>query len=217
MTTTVLIADDHPIVRSGLRILIDREADFEVVAEAATGAAAVEHALAHEVDLVILDVAMPEKTGLQAAQEILDSRPATRVLLLSMYDSDQYLLAAARIGVAGYVLKSVADAEIVSACRACLTDDRFVVPWEVSDETRVALEQAQGNRRAALSDDVLTRRELEVLKLVAEGRSSQEIADQLVISPKTVERHRSNIMDKLGLRDRVQLARYAIRRGLIAP
>lgn len=215
MTSTVLVADDHPVVRSGLRALIEREPDFVVVDEAATGVEAVERALAAEVDLAIVDVAMPEKTGLQAAEEILRARPETRVLLLSMYDSDQYLLAAARIGASGYVLKSVADAELVSACRACLAGEAFVVPWEISPATRRRLDDARSGR--ARTDDVLTQRELEVLKLVAEGSSSLEIADRLVISPKTVERHRSNIMDKLGVRDRVQLTRYAIRRGLIEP
>lgn len=215
MIARVLIADDHPVVRSGLRALIEREPEFEVVAEASTGAEAVEQALAADVDLAILDVAMPAKTGLQAAEEILRARPETRVLLLSMYDNDQYLLAAARLGASGYVLKSIADEEIVSACRASLAGRRFVVPWEVSPATRRRLEDAR--RGVAAADDVLTRRELEVLKLVAEGRSSQEIADALVISLKTVERHRANIMDKLGMRDRVQLARYAIRRGLVEP
>jgi DNA-binding NarL/FixJ family response regulator len=197
----ILLADDHSLVRRGLRQLIEREPDLAVVAEAADGSEAVERAVEHQVDLAILDVSMPALTGLQAATELRERLPETKVLLLSMYDSEQYVFAAERAGAAGYLLKSSADEEIVAACRAVLAGAPFVAPAGVG-------EPAHGP---------LTRRELEVLKQVAEGRTSREIADALVISVKTVERHRSNIMDKLGIRDRVQLARYAIRRGLVEP
>lgn len=216
MTVRVLIADDHPIVRVGLRRLLEREPDIEVVGEAADGAEAVEMAVSASVDLVILDVAMSRKTGLQAADELARRRPQTRVLMLSMYDNEQYIVAAARAGAAGYVLKSIADAEIVAACRACLAGNEFVTPFPVTGSTRAEIERVRAGKPSR-NDDVLTPREIEVLKLVAEGRSSQEIAADLVISPKTVERHRANLMQKLGVRDRVHLTRHAIKRGLVEP
>jgi DNA-binding NarL/FixJ family response regulator len=214
MTTRILLADDHPLVRSGLRQVIDKQPDFEVVAEASDGVEAVARAIQDDIDLVILDVAMPRLTGLQAAQQLRERRPELLILMLSMYESDQYLLAAARAGAAGYVLKSVADEVVVDACRAIVAGDRFVYPRGLSEHTRAQLERA---RHAAGPVDVLTPRELEVLKLVAEGHSSEEIAALLVISPRTVESHRANITTKLGARDRVELTRYAIRRGLVEP
>src|SRR6187549_2808243 len=153
LVTRILIADDHPIVRSGVRKVLDAKPDLEVVAEAEDGAEAVEKAVAEDVHLAILDVSMPRMTGIQAATELNKRKPELRLLMLSMYDSEQF--------------------------------------------------------------DVLTPRELEVLKLIAEAYTSKEIAQQLFISVKTVERHRQNILDKLGMRDRVELTRYAIRRGLI--
>lgn len=209
MTARILLADDHSLVRRGLRQLIEREPDLSVVAEAADGVEAVDRAVEEQVDLAILDVAMPTLTGLQAAEALHRRRPETKVLLLSMYDNEQYFFAAARAGAAGYLLKSSADEDIVAACRAVLAGAPFVAPAGVGEVTRRQLQQGE--------EDSLTRRELEVLKQVAEGRTTREIADALVISVKTVERHRSNIMDKLGIRDRVQLARYAIRRGLVEP
>ena len=215
MTARILVADDHPLVRSGLRQVIDREPDLAVVAEAADGAEAVERALAEEVDLAILDVAMPRLTGLQAAEELARRRPETVIVMLSMYDNEQYLLAAVRAGASGYLLKSVADEQVVAACRAVLRGERFLYPSTASARTRKYLEQLDQGEVAPR--DVLTRRESEVLKLVAEGRSSKEIAATLVISTKTVDRHRANIIEKLGVRDRVGLTRYAIRQGLSEP
>ena len=215
MTARILVADDHPLVRSGLRQVIDREPDLAVVAEAADGAEAVERALAEEVDLAILDVAMPRLTGLQAAEELARRRPETVIVMLSMYDNEQYLLAAVRAGASGYLLKSVADEQVVAACRAVLRGERFLYPSTASARTRKYLEQL--DQREVAPRDVLTRRESEVLKLVAEGRSSKEIAATLVISTKTVDRHRANIIEKLGVRDRVGLTRYAIRQGLSEP
>jgi DNA-binding NarL/FixJ family response regulator len=208
----ILLADDHPLVRTGLREVINRQPDLEVVAEAADGAEALARGLEEDIDLAVLDVAMPRLTGLQAAEQLKRERPALKVLMLSMHDNDQYLFAAMRAGAGGYILKSVADEDVVAACRALLRGGSFVHPRGVSEYTLERL-------RAAASGpvDVLSARELEVLKLVAEGHSSQQIASLLVISPKTVERHRANIADKLELRDRVDLTRYAIRRGLVEP
>ena len=213
MTTRILLADDHPLVRAGLRAVIEREPNLQVVAEASDGAEAVEKALSEQVGLAILDVAMPRLTGLQATEQLGRRCPEVKVLLLSMYDNEQYYFAALRAGACGYLLKSVADEEVVNACRAVIRGDRFVYPASVQARARDHLERAR--RGEAVPTDLLTPRELEVLKLVAEGQSSQEIAKTLVISIKTVERHRSNIIDKLGVRDRVDLTRYAIRRGLV--
>jgi len=215
LVTGVLLADDHPIVLHGLRDLLDAEADFRVVAEAADGAEAVRLALDDDVDLAILDVSMPRMTGLQAAQELRRRRPELRVLMLSMHDSEQILYEALKAGASGFVLKTAADRDLVHACRATMRGETFLYAGAVSALVRDYLDRARQGDAGSL--DPLTPRELEVLKLVAEGHTSDEIAELLVISRKTVDRHRANILEKLGMRDRVDLTRYAIRRGLITP
>ena len=214
LVTRILIADDHPIVRSGLRKVLDAKPDLEVVAEAEDGREAVEKALAADVHLAILDVSMPEMTGIQAAAELHKRKPELRVLMLSMYDSEQFLFEALKAGASGYVLKSGADTDIVDACRAAMRGDSFLYPSAIAALVRDYVERGG---RGEEQFDVLTPRELEVLKLIAEAHTSKEIAATLFISIKTVERHRQNILDKLGMRDRVELTRYAIRRGLIQP
>ena len=213
LVTRVLVADDHPIVRSGLRTVLDAQPDFAVVAEAEDGAAAVKAALAEEVHLAVLDVAMPKLTGIQAAVELQKRKPELKLLMLSMYDSEQFLFESLRAGASGYVVKSDADHDIVDACRRTMRGQSFLYPTAVTALVRDYLER----RRDEPEFDILTPRELQVLKLIAEARSSKEIAAELVISVKTVERHRQNILDKLGMSDRVELTRYAIRRGLIQP
>ncbi len=213
LVTRILIADDFPIVRSGLRAVLDAKADLQVVAEAEDGAQAVELALEHDVDLAILDVSMPRMTGIQAAAELARRKPELRVLILSMYDSEQFLFEALKAGASGYVLKSDADTDIVEACRAAMRGETFLYASAVSTLVRDYVERGRDGEHF----DVLTPRELEVLKLIAEAHSSKEIAAALVISVKTVERHRQNILAKLGMSDRVELTRYAIRRGLIQP
>jgi DNA-binding NarL/FixJ family response regulator len=216
LTTRILLADDHPMVRRGLRMVLDAEPDLSVVAEAGDGAEAVEIALAtEEIDLAVLDVAMPRLTGLQAAAELRQRRPELRTLMLSMYDSEQYFFEALKAGAAGYVLKSAADRDLVEACRAAMRGEPFLYPAAVAALIRDYLDRA--SRGEAAPTDPLTPRELEIVKLVAEGHSSDQIADTLVISKKTVEHHRSHILEKLGMRDRVELTRYAIRRGLVEP
>jgi DNA-binding NarL/FixJ family response regulator len=210
LVTRILIADDHAIVRSGLRRVLDAQSDLRVVAEATDGAEAVEKALAEHVNLAILDVSMPRMTGIQAATELSKRKPEIRLLMLSMYDSEQYLFEALRAGASGYVLKSGADEDIVTACRAAMRGESFLYPSAVNTLVRDYIDRGEQEQ-----PDILTPRELEVLKLIAEAQTSKQIAEQLVISVKTVERHRQNILDKLGLRDRVELTRYAIRRGLI--
>ena len=211
----ILIADDHSMVRRGLRLVLDSEADLEVVAEAGDGAEAVETALAEDVDLAVLDVAMPRMTGLQAAAELHRRRPELRTLMLSMYDSEQYFFEALKAGASGYVLKSAADQDLVEACRAAMRGEPFLYPAAVTALIRDYLDRAR--KGEPVPADTLTPRELEVVKLVAEGYTTDEIADTLVISKKTVEHHRSHVLEKLGMRDRVELTRYAIRRGLVEP
>jgi DNA-binding NarL/FixJ family response regulator len=214
LVTRILVADDHAIVRSGLKRVLDAKPDLQVVAEAEDGAEAVERALAEDVHLAILDVSMPRKTGIQAAAELHKRKPEVKLLMLSMHDSEQFLFEALKAGASGYVLKSGADTDIVDAVRAAMRGDSFLYPSAVATLVRDYVERGG---RGEEQFDVLTPRELEVLKLIAEARTSKEIAKMLFISVKTVERHRQNILDKLGMRDRVELTRYAIRRGLIQP
>jgi DNA-binding NarL/FixJ family response regulator len=214
LVTRILVADDHPIVRSGLRKVLDAEPDLEVVAEAEDGAEAVRKALAEDVHLAILDVSMPRMTGIQAAQELSKRRPELRVLMLSMYDSEQFLYEALRAGASGYVLKSDADQDLVDACRRTMRGQSFLYPSAITTLVRDYVERGRPDEQ---DFDILTPRELQVLKLIAEANTSKEIAKELVISVKTVERHRQNILEKLGMSDRVELTRYAIRRGLIQP
>lgn len=211
----VLLADDHAMVRRGLRLILDGEPDFTVVAEAGDGAEAVAIARATEVDLAVLDVAMPRMTGLQAARELIARTPWLPVLMLSMYDNEQYFFEALRAGASGYVLKSLADQDLVQACRAAVRGETFV---QLAAQTTLMREYVrQAARGEQLPDTVLTPREREIVKLIAEGRSTKDIASLLVISPKTVDSHRTNVLQKLEMQDRTQLTRYALRIGLIEP
>jgi DNA-binding NarL/FixJ family response regulator len=214
LVTRILIADDHAIVRSGLKKVLDSKPDLEVVAEAEDGAEAVEKALKEDVDLAILDVSMPRMTGIQAVAELHKRKPELKTLMLSMHDSEQFLFEALKAGASGYVLKSGADTDIVDAVRSAMRGDSYLYPSAVTTLVRDYVERGG---RGEEQFDVLTPRELEVLKLIAEAYTSKQIADALFISIKTVDRHRQNILDKLGMRDRVELTRYAIRRGLIQP
>ncbi len=215
LVTRILIADDFPLVRQGLRQVLGRQPDLDVVAEAADGAEAVRLTVAGGVDLALLDVSMPRLTGLQAAREIARRAPDVRVLMLSMHDSEQYLFDALEAGASGYVLKTAADRDVVDAVRGAMRGEPFLYPRAVRAIVRDYLERAQ--RGEEPPRDPLTPRELEIVKLIAEAHSNDEIAELLVISKKTVERHRANILEKLGMHDRVQLTRYAIRRGLVEP
>ncbi len=211
----ILLADDHARVRRGLRHVLDDEPDLQVVAEAGDGAEAVELARTTALDLAILDVSMPRMTGLQAAAALAQDRPHLRVLMLSMHDNEQYLFEALKAGASGYVLKSAADRDLVGACRAVLRGEPFLYPTGIAALIRDFLDRARDGE--ALPSDPLTPRELEVVKLVAEAHTSEQIAQMLGISRKTVERHRERVLAKLGMRDRVELTRYAIRRGLVEP
>jgi DNA-binding NarL/FixJ family response regulator len=215
LKTRILLADDHPIVLRGLKAVLDAHPDFEVVAEATDGEQAVELALSQDVHLAILDISMPRKTGLQAAREITHRRPDVRVLILSMHDNEQYLFEAIKAGASGYVLKSAVDRDLVEACRAAMRGEPFLYPGGVRALMRDYVERARAGEVGR--SEILTPREEEIVKLVAEAHTNEEIAQMLFISKKTVERHRANILEKLGMSDRVELTRYAIRRGLVEP
>ncbi|MEU1487508.1 response regulator transcription factor [Streptomyces sp. NPDC005752] len=213
--TRILLADDHALVRRGVRLILDNEPDLQVVAEAGDGAEAIEMARTERPDLAVLDIAMPRLTGLQAARELSRVMPELRILMLTMYDNEQYFFEALKAGASGFVLKSVADRDLVEACRAAMRDEPFLYPGAVTALIRNYLDRVRDG--GDVPDRAITEREEEILKLVAEGHSSKEIAGMLVISVKTVERHRANLLQKLGLRDRLELTRYAIRAGLIEP
>ncbi|MER6616670.1 response regulator [Streptomyces xantholiticus] len=211
----ILLADDHALVRRGVRLILEGEPDLRVVAEAGDGAEAIAMARSHTVDLAVLDIAMPRMTGLQAARELAALQPGLRILMLTMYDNEQYFFQALKAGACGYVLKSVADRDLLAACRSAMRGEPFLYPGAVTALIRNYLDRARQGHETP--DQILTVREEEVLKLVAEGQSSKDIAETLVISVKTVQRHRANLLRKLGLRDRLELTRYAIRAGLIEP
>jgi DNA-binding NarL/FixJ family response regulator len=215
LKTRILLADDHTLVREGLKALLDAQPDLEVVAEANDGREAVDLAVEHEVDLAVLDVTMPRMTGLQAAAELGWRRPETKVLMLSMHDNEQYFFEALKAGASGYVLKTAANRDLIEACRATMRGEPFLYPAAVKRVMRDFLEAAK--RGEETPTDPLTPRELEVVKLIAEGYTGEEIASMLFISKKTVDRHRANMLEKLGMRNRVELTRYAIRRGLVEP
>ena len=215
LKTRILVADDHPIVLRGLKTVLNAQPDFEVVAEATDGEQAVQRAVSEDVHLAILDISMPRKTGLQAAREITQRRPEVRVLILSMHDNEQYLFEAIKAGASGYVLKSAVDRDLIEACRAAMRGEPFLYPGGVRALMRDYVDRARAGEVGR--GEVLTPREEEILKLVAEAHTNEEIGEMLFISKKTVERHRANILEKLGMRDRVELTRYAIRRGFVEP
>ncbi len=207
---SVLIADDHGIVRSGLSMLIDRQVDMHVAGEAEDGIEAVDGCLAQHPDVAVLDVSMPRLTGLHAARQIKAQLPDLSVLMLSMHDDDAYFFEALEAGASGYVSKRGADADLIEAIRTVAGGRTFL-----NSRTQQAL-MRQWLEEGAPADD-LTPRELEVVKLIAEAYTNRQIADALKLSEKTVESHRGNVLAKLGMRDRVEIVRYAIRRGLVEP
>jgi DNA-binding NarL/FixJ family response regulator len=215
LKTRILLADDHAVVRRGLRLVLDGEPDLEVLAEAGDGAEALRRALVADIDLAILDISMPRMTGLQAARALHRRRSGLRILMLSMHQNERYLYEALKSGAAGYVLKTVADRDLVEACRAAMRGERFLYPGAETPLIREFLRGARNDE--PLREDPLTPREVEVVKLIAESYSTRQIADALTISEKTVDRHRANIFEKLAMHDRVELTRYAIRRGLVEP
>jgi DNA-binding NarL/FixJ family response regulator len=205
-----LLADDHGIVRSGVRMLLDQQEGITVVAEAEDGVEAVEAALKHKPDVAVLDVSMPRMTGIQATHEIKQHLPDTAIVLLSMHDDQRYFYEALKAGAAGYVLKRSADTQLVDAIHAAIRGEPFISPVAEEELLRNWLERDERSGE-------LTQRELEVVKLIAEAYTNKQIAETLKLSEKTVESHRTNVFGKLGMRDRVEIVRYAIRRGLVEP
>jgi DNA-binding NarL/FixJ family response regulator len=210
VSTRILIADDHGIVRSGIRLLLERQPDLEVVGEASDGVEAVELAQSLRPELCILDVGMPRMTGLQAARAIRQHLLDARVLMLSMHDDERYLFEALKAGASGYVLKREADQDLVAAVRAVVAGEAFLTNAAERSMIREWMQEGSEPDRGAL-----TPREEEVVKLIAEAYTNAQIAEILHLAEKTVESHRANVLRKLGMRDRVELVRYAIRRGLI--
>lgn len=204
----VLLADDHHLVRAGLRALLAELPDVEVVAEAGDGAEAVQLAGQHHPDIALLDISMPRLGGLAALHPMQRAAPATRVLLLSMHDDDAYVTEAIHSGAAGYLMKDCAVEELALALRAVARGDCYLSP-------AISRKLALAFKRGAAATPVLTSRQTEILRLVAQGRSSKEIARTLALSIKTVETHRAQIMERLGIRDVAGLVRYAVRSGLV--
>ena len=211
----LLLVDDHPIVRTGLRMLFQSEPDMLVVGEVESGAEAITAVQELHPDVVIMDVAMPGMTGIEATQRIKAISPETAVLALTMHEDEQYFFAMLRAGAAGYIPKRAAPDDLVSAIRVVAEGNVFLY----STLARFLMKDIAEQKSTADLDegDGLTAREVEVLTLIAEGRTSREIAEELVISAKTVDRHRENIMNKLDIHSRVELVKYAIKRGLIQP
>ena len=210
MSIRVLVVDDHAVVRTGLRRVLDAEPDIETVGEAANAERAVFEAIELKPDVVLMDVVMPGKSGIDAIPALLQSVPAAKVLILSMQDDPRYLREAFDAGAAGYVLKEAADTEVVDAVRAVAAGERYVHP-----ALGARLVQAEVEERRRADEDPLSGREREVLKLLALGHTNQEIASMLYISVRTAETHRAHIMRKLGLSSRAELVRYALAEGLL--
>ena len=206
----VLIVDDHAVVRSGLRLLLEQEDDIECVGEAGDAEAAVREARHERPDVVVLDLVMPGKTGIEAAPAILDAAPEAKLLVLSMQDDPSYVRESFAVGATGYILKEAAESEIVQAVREVAGGGRYVHP---SLGARLVVAEAQARARA--DADPLSDREREVLRLLALGHTNQEIAKLLFISVRTAETHRAHIMQKLRLSTRAELVRYAIANGLL--
>ena len=210
MTVRILIVDDHAVVRSGLRLLLEAEEDLEPVGEAGTAREAVFQARTLKPDVILMDVVMPDQSGLDVVPTLLHEQPETKVLVLSMQDDPQYVRQAFAAGASGYVLKEAADTEVVAAIREVARGGRYVNP-ELG--ARLVFAETEAVRRAEA--DPLSDREREVLRLLALGHTNQEIAKQLYISVRTAETHRAHIMQKLQLRSRAELVRHALAQGLL--
>lgn len=210
----VLLADDHAVLRSGLRALLNLEPDMEVVGEASNGREAIELGQTLKPDVIVMDISMPEIDGLAAAKAIHEVGVPCRIVILTVHAEEDYLFQTLQMGASGYVLKSSADTELMDAIRAAQRGEVFLYPSAVKKVLGEYLRGTRGEgRKGAL--EALTSREKEVLKLTAEGFTNQEIAEKLVISPKTVDTYRQRIMEKLNLHHRSQLVRYALKTGLL--
>ena len=210
----VLICDDHTILREGIRMLLNSQPDMHVVGEAMDGREAVEKARALKPDVILMDIAMPSLNGLEATKQIRREDPNARVLVLTMYESDEYVAQMLEAGATGYVLKKVAGSELVSAIHAVYQGEAFLYPSITKRLVQDYLRRIETDQERITSDN-LTDREREILQLIAEGHTSKEIADLLTLSVRTVQNHRAHIMQKLGIHDRGDLIKYAIQKGII--
>lgn len=210
----VLLADDHTILRAGLRMMLNAQADIEVVGEASDGKQAISEAQRLTPDVILMDITMPECNGIEATRQVKRLLPETRVLVLTMHENEEYLFQGLRAGASGYILKEAADTELISALRVIYSGRFYLSP---SAQTLMIGDYLQRVRSGEERDSYsgLTEREREILKLVAEGYTNNQIAERLFISPKTVDTHRTHIMDKLNLHSRAELVKYAMRRGLL--
>lgn len=210
----ILLADDHQVLRAGLRALLNLEPDFEVVAEASDGKSAVRLAETHRPDVIVMDISMPEMDGLKAAQEINELGLPSKIVILTVHADEDYLFQTLKAGASGYVHKSSADRELIDAIRTVNRGEVFLYPTAIR---KLLGEYLKGGAKQSDEKEPLTNREREVLKLTAEGYTNNEIAEQLVISPKTVDTYRQRIMEKLNLHHRSELIRYALKRGYLTP
>ena len=213
---SVLLADDHQLVRAGLRLLIDRLPDFQVVAEVGDGIEAIEAARKLQPDVALLDISMPRMGGLEAAMVLHTASPGTRVIALSMHASEQHFAAALKAGATGYVVKDSAVNELAEALRAVTAGSHYVSP-RISGALMQSLARNLRGEAVHAAEPALSPRQRQVLQLIAEGRNTREIAEQLHLSVKTVETHRAELMRRLDIHDVAGLTRYAIREGLVSP
>jgi DNA-binding NarL/FixJ family response regulator len=209
----VLLVDDHTILRDGIRLLLSSQEDIEVVGEAGDGEEAIVKARELKPDVILMDISLPKVNGIEATKLIKAERPESKILILTMHEDEEYVFPLLAAGASGYILKKTASSELISALRAVAEGNAFLHPAIA----KTVLEKYRQGQPASVAGgpDGLTEREVEVLRLIAQGLSNREIADRLFISIKTVQAHRSNIMEKLNLHDRVELAKYALRKGLI--
>lgn len=214
MTIRLLLVDDHAVVRSGLKMLLAGEADVEIVGEAGSGSEAVTRAGSARPDVILMDIGLPDMTGIEAARQIKSSHPEVAIVALTIHEDEEYFFKMLEAGASGYVPKRAAPEELLTAIRAAAAGEVYLYPSLAKLLVKDYLTQERGAETKSTLDG-LTEREQEVLSLLAEGANNEEIAAALVISPKTVERHRENIMRKLNLHSRVELVRYAIRKGII--
>jgi len=214
MKIHILLADDHTILRAGLKMMLNAQSDMEVVGEAQDGHQAVREAQRLQPDVVLMDITMPDMNGIEATRQIKRLLPDIRILVLTMHEHDEYVFQALRAGASGYMLKEAADTELITAIHVIKSGQFYLSPTAQSVVVGDYLQRVRtGEERDSYSS--LTEREREILKLVAEGNTNNQIAERLVISPKTVDTHRTHIMDKLNLHSRAELVKYAMRRGLL--
>lgn len=210
----VVLIDDHTVVRKGIRVLLEQEPDIEVVAEAEDGLKGVDVCVEYEPDVVVLDMALPLLSGVEAARKIREKVPEAKILILSMYDDEEYILDSFKVGVSGYILKDVVVSDLVSAVQSVYRGSTFLSP-SVSEKLRRQLQEGQPRGGSKQGPAKLTSRERQILKLIAEGYTSKQISEILKISFKTVQTHRAHIMEKLGVHSTAELTRYAVTKGLL--